>query len=77
MEAMILIGGRGTRMAKYTDNNPKCLINMHGKPFIYWLLRFLMKNKVNKFILCSDTNYKSIENLINIYSLVVNLLSAV
>jgi D-glycero-alpha-D-manno-heptose 1-phosphate guanylyltransferase len=68
MEAMILIGGKGTRMEKYTDNNPKCLINMHGKPFIYWLLRFLMKNKVNKFILCSDTNYKSIENLINIYN---------
>jgi len=47
---------------------------MHGKPFIYWLLRFLMKNKVNKFILCSDTNYKSIENLINIIASMLNFL---
>ena len=68
MEAMILIGGKGSRMAKYTQNNPKCLIDMHGKPFFYWLLKFLIKNKVKKFILCSDQNYKAIENLIHIYN---------
>ena len=68
MEAMILIGGKGSRMAKYTQNNPKCLIDMHGKPFFYWLLKFLIKNKVKKFILCSDINNKSIKNLIHIYN---------
>ena len=68
MEAMILIGGKGSRMGKYIKNNPKCLIDMHGKPFFYWLLRFLIKNKVEKFILCSDINYKSIENLIHTYN---------
>ena len=68
MEAMILIGGKGSRMGKYTQNNLKCLIDMHGKPFLYWVIKFLIKNKVKKFILCSDINYKSIENLINLYS---------
>ena len=65
---MILVGGRGSRMHKYTKTIPKCLIDIHGKPFLYWLLKFLIKNQVEKFIICSNSNYKPIKDLINSYN---------
>ena len=49
-EAIILAGGKGTRVKKYTKKIPKCLININGKPFLYYQLEYLKKNNINNVI---------------------------
>jgi len=34
MKAIILAAGMGTRLGKYTENLPKCMLNFNGKPLI-------------------------------------------
>ena len=49
-EAIILCGGKGTRVSKYTKKMPKCLININGKPFLYYQLKYLKKNNISNVI---------------------------
>jgi NDP-sugar pyrophosphorylase family protein len=42
--AVILVGGSGLRMRPLTNDLPKCMIPLHGKPLIYWTLRWLKEN---------------------------------
>ena len=50
-EAIILAGGKGTRVKKYTKKIPKCLIKINGKPFLYYQLRYLKKNNIKNIII--------------------------
>lgn len=34
MKAIILAAGRGSRMKSLTDERPKCLVELRGKPFL-------------------------------------------
>jgi D-glycero-alpha-D-manno-heptose 1-phosphate guanylyltransferase len=48
--ALILAGGRGTRIHELYPNTPKPLIPIAGQPFLYWLTRWIHQHGVNKFI---------------------------
>jgi len=50
-EAIILCGGKGSRVSKFTKQIPKCLININGKPFLYYQLKLLKKNNINDVII--------------------------
>lgn len=39
--AVILVGGAGLRMRPYTEDTPKCMIPLRGKPLIHWTLMWL------------------------------------
>jgi choline kinase len=43
MKAIILAAGRGKRMADLTDDRPKCLVELNGRPLIEWQLDALRK----------------------------------
>jgi len=49
--AVILCGGRGTRLGSITKKIPKSLVKIKGKPIIWYILNILKKNKFNHFIL--------------------------
>ena len=55
-DAIILSGGKGTRIKKITKQIPKCLIDINGKPFLYHQLKYL-KNKINNVVI--SVQYKS------------------
>ncbi|MEK7479167.1 MAG: sugar phosphate nucleotidyltransferase, partial [Patescibacteria group bacterium] len=51
MKAIIAAAGRGTRMGALTQNQPKHLIEVAGKPFLYHVLQNLKQGGVKEFIL--------------------------
>jgi NDP-sugar pyrophosphorylase family protein len=50
MQCLILAGGRGTRMAPYTDELPKVLLPVAGRPFADWQLMWLAAQDVDEVI---------------------------
>lgn len=54
--AVILCGGKGTRLGLIGKKIPKTLVKIHGKPIIWYIIKILIKNKFNHFIL--PTGYK-------------------
>ncbi len=51
MKAMILAAGRGERMRPLTDNTPKPLLKVAGKPLIVWHLEALARAGVQEVII--------------------------
>ena len=41
MKAIILAAGRGSRMGRYSDERPKCLVEVAGKPLLEWQIAAL------------------------------------
>lgn len=58
----ILAGGFGTRLGLLTRNNPKCLIEINGKPFVDWQLELLCKNGYSDFVFCVSYMSEVIQN---------------
>ena len=50
-QAVILAGGRGTRLAPLTDNLPKALIPFHGKPFLGYVIEMLREQGFKRVLL--------------------------
>ena len=50
-QAVILAGGRGTRLAPLTDNLPKALISFHGKPFLGYVVEMLREQGFERVLL--------------------------
>lgn len=51
MKAIIVAGGRGTRLRPLTDNLPKAMIEVGGKPVIFHVLALLKNHGVKEFII--------------------------
>ena len=39
--AVILVGGSGLRMRPFTEDIPKCMVPLQGKPLIHWIVSWL------------------------------------
>ena len=68
MEALILIGGVGSRIKSIENEKPKCLINVSNKPFIYWIILYLLQNGINTIIFCLSINQSIINHTIESYN---------
>lgn len=55
-DAIILCGGYGKRLRPYTFNTPKPLLRVNNKPFIYFLIKQLLRINVENIIIA--TGYK-------------------
>ena len=56
MKAIILAAGRGSRMQALTDDKPKCLIELRGRPLIDWQLQALREAGIDQIAIV--TGYK-------------------
>mgnify|MGYP001058701250 CR=1 FL=1 len=52
MQAVILAGGLGTRLRPLTEQIPKVMVPVNGKPFLLHLLKLLKSQGINDVILC-------------------------
>ena len=48
----ILAGGLATRLHPLTEETPKALIEIYGRPFIEWQLKLLSREGIKKVVLC-------------------------
>ena len=51
MEVIILAGGLGTRLRSVVSEVPKCMAPVAGKPFLWYLLKYLTRFEVSRVIL--------------------------
>lgn len=51
MEVIILAGGLGTRLRSMVSKVPKCMAPIAGKPFLWYLLKYLTRFDVERVIL--------------------------
>ena len=49
-QCAILVGGLGTRLASLTQNTPKPVLDVAGKPFLFWLIRELLRFGIDQFV---------------------------
>lgn len=52
MQIVVLSGGKGTRISSISKGVPKGLMEVRGRPFLYWLLRSFSSESVNNVHLC-------------------------
>ncbi len=52
MKAVILAGGRGTRLAEETSTRPKPMVEIGGKPILWHIMKQLSSHGVDDFIIC-------------------------
>ncbi|MBP8960234.1 MAG: nucleotidyltransferase family protein [Bacteroidales bacterium] len=61
-EAIILAGGFGTRLRGVVNDVPKSMAPVKGKPFLFWLFKYLEKQNIGKVIIASGYRHESIES---------------
>ena len=71
MKVIILCGGMGTRFYPDTENKPKPMVEIGGKPILWHILKIYEKYNYNDFVLA--LGYKGVD--IKKYFLDYNLLS--
>jgi len=75
-KAFLLAAGLGTRMRPLTNEIPKCLLPIGGKPLLQIWLEHLGKNRVNEVLINTHWHHEKVEAFVkqrvNGYSLLVN-----
>jgi mannose-1-phosphate guanylyltransferase len=49
--AVVLVGGAGLRMRPFTEDMPKCMVPLNGKPLIYWTISWLKSQGFKHIVL--------------------------
>ena len=49
--AVILVGGAGLRMRPFTEDMPKCMVPLKGKPLIHWIISWLKSQGFKHIVL--------------------------
>jgi len=52
MKAVILAGGLGSRISEETENKPKPMIEIGGKPILWHIMKIYSSYGINDFIIC-------------------------
>ena len=64
-QAIILAGGLGTRLRSAVPDLPKCMAPILAKPFIGYLLDYLISEGVTKFVLALGYKSEIVEQYVN------------
>ena len=52
MKAVLLAGGLGTRISEETNNKPKPMVEIGGKPILWHIMKGYSAHGINDFIIC-------------------------
>lgn len=65
LQALILVGGLGTRLRTVVKDRPKPMAVIHGKPFLEYQIEFLKKYGVNDIVFSTGYMGEKIEEYFN------------
>ena len=57
MKAIILAGGKGTRLAEYTSKVPKPMVKLNNKPIITYIIDHYIKFGVKEILIAGGYKY--------------------
>ncbi|MBI2595148.1 nucleotidyltransferase family protein [Candidatus Daviesbacteria bacterium] len=60
--AIILAGGKGERLRPYTDDKPKVMVEIAGKPILLWQINWLKSHGICKFIITLSYKYEVVQD---------------
>ncbi len=61
MKAIILAGGRGTRLAPLTDTIPKPMLQVKGRSLLEWQIQLLRKHGISEIAVCGHYMFDKIK----------------
>lgn len=59
--AIILAGGKGERLRPYTNDRPKVMVEVAGKPILAWQIEWLKSYGITKFVLTVSYKYEVVQ----------------
>ena len=62
--AIILAGGKGERLRPFTNDRPKVMVELFGKPIILWQIEWLKSFGIQKFVIASGYKHEVIEEFL-------------
>jgi mannose-1-phosphate guanylyltransferase len=65
MKALLLAAGLGTRLRPLTDETPKCLIPIKGRPLLDIWIEILLNCNITKILINTHYLYNLVEEFIN------------
>lgn len=69
MKAVILAGGRGTRLSEETDRVPKPMVEVGGRPLVWHIMKIYSHYGINDFVICLGHKGYVIKEFFNNYFL--------
>lgn len=73
MQAVILCGGKGSRLKPLTDEIPKPLLKLQGKPIIQHIIEFHYDHGLKDFVLCTGYLSNKVKEFIDSLNLDVSI----
>ncbi len=64
-ECIILAGGLGTRLRDEVSDLPKCMAPVAGKPFLHWVIQYLLLQNVQSFVFSLGYMHQKIQDYIH------------
>ena len=64
-EAIILAGGKGTRLKGVIDDRPKPMAIINGKPFVEWILLLLRQQGIQRVVISTGYLGEIVESYFN------------
>ncbi|MBI2599724.1 nucleotidyltransferase family protein [Candidatus Daviesbacteria bacterium] len=59
--AIILAGGKGERLRPFTNDRPKVMVEVAGKPIIAWQIEWLKSHGITKFVLTVSYKHEVVQ----------------
>jgi glucose-1-phosphate cytidylyltransferase len=69
MKAVILAGGFGSRLSEETENKPKPMVEIGGKPILWHIMKIYSFYGINDFVICCGYKGHTIKEYFNNYFL--------
>jgi mannose-1-phosphate guanylyltransferase len=63
--AVVLVGGSGLRMYPLTEDLPKCMVPLRGKPLLYWTMSWLREEGFDHVVLGVSYHKEVVINYVN------------
>lgn len=65
MQVVVLAGGLGTRLKSLTENFPKVMIDIKGRPFLDYQVKYLLDQGVTKILLITGFQSQVVESFVD------------